>query len=257
MINYYARDGAPIDRDRYAELSEDDVYRQVAAERVGEALVSTVWLGLDHSGCGDPPLIFETMVFGVGIDDCTRYDTEQHALDGHRRIVEALAGHTPVRVTRNPEDRIIDRIDQLVNEQLAPGPLDDYNADRYVKCTRCGSDWHGLPESGCPGSDVEGPVKPAVYVDQVESVRYTLSDLMALRDGFVYREYFAPAGEVEWIGELRQDPRVSIIVGGREPAWLHDLIAATIRCIYDQLAAIGGFNILWLEGLESDEQSPS
>jgi hypothetical protein len=44
----------------------------------------------------------------------------------------------------NPEDGVLDEIDQLVNESIAPGPRDDYNADRYVKCQECWHDWHGL-----------------------------------------------------------------------------------------------------------------
>ena len=46
--------------------------------------VSTVWLGLDHSYDGGPPLIFETMVFGGGLDlEMERYSTEAEALAGH------------------------------------------------------------------------------------------------------------------------------------------------------------------------------
>lgn len=40
---------------------------------------------------------------------------------------------------------IVDAIDALVDEQLADGPQDDYNADRYDKCWHCGRHWHGLP----------------------------------------------------------------------------------------------------------------
>lgn len=40
---------------------------------------------------------------------------------------------------------IVDAIDALVDEQLAAGPVDDYNADRYDKCPHCDRHWHGLP----------------------------------------------------------------------------------------------------------------
>lgn len=30
----------------------------------------------------------------------------------------------------------------------------------YPQCPHCGTDWHGLPEPGCPGSDQ--PIKEAV-----------------------------------------------------------------------------------------------
>jgi hypothetical protein len=43
-----------------------------------------------------------------------------------------------------PESEVIDEIDRLVNEQIRPGPVDDYHADRYPKCTHCGCDWHGI-----------------------------------------------------------------------------------------------------------------
>src|SRR5437868_3160304 len=55
-------------------------------------LVSTVWLGLDHSFGGGPPMIFETMVFPKRGDyselDCERWATEEEARAGHRRLVE-------------------------------------------------------------------------------------------------------------------------------------------------------------------------
>lgn len=40
---------------------------------------------------------------------------------------------------------IVDEIDALVDAQLAGGPVDDYNADRYDKCPHCDRNWHGLP----------------------------------------------------------------------------------------------------------------
>ena len=40
---------------------------------------------------------------------------------------------------------IVDEIDALVDAQLAGGPVDDYNADRYDKCPHCDRHWHGLP----------------------------------------------------------------------------------------------------------------
>lgn len=39
--------------------------RSVAKNKEGDVLVSTVFLGLDHSfGPNEPPLLFETMIFG-------------------------------------------------------------------------------------------------------------------------------------------------------------------------------------------------
>ena len=42
-------------------------------------------------------------------------------------------------------DGIVDRIDELVDAQLAVGPVDDYHADRYDRCPHCGRHWHGIP----------------------------------------------------------------------------------------------------------------
>lgn len=56
--------------------------------------------------------------------------------------------------------RVIDDIDALVDEQLAageaPGSYDSRDPE-FPRC-RCGSSWHGLGRSGCPGSGVEGPL---------------------------------------------------------------------------------------------------
>jgi hypothetical protein len=43
-----------------------------------------------------------------------------------------------------PEQDVVDEIDRLVNEQVRPGPRDDYGVNRYPKCKDCGHDWHGL-----------------------------------------------------------------------------------------------------------------
>lgn len=50
--------------------------------------VSTVFIGLDHSWEGDPPVVFETMIFGGALsDEQWRYCTIQEARIGHRRAV--------------------------------------------------------------------------------------------------------------------------------------------------------------------------
>lgn len=52
--------------------------------------VSTVWLGLDHSMNGKPPLIFETMVFpkkgNYRDEDLRRYSSEEEATKGHEEM---------------------------------------------------------------------------------------------------------------------------------------------------------------------------
>jgi hypothetical protein len=71
--------------------------RRVAETEVGEARVSTVFLGLDHGWSGGPPEVFETMIFGGSFDEYQwRYATWDAAAAGHKRIVVALTeGVTP------------------------------------------------------------------------------------------------------------------------------------------------------------------
>jgi len=73
-----------------------DADRGVAETAVGEARVSTVFLGIDH-GLGGPPLLYETMVFGGPSDgEQQRYGTLEEARAGHEamvaRVMDAPAG---------------------------------------------------------------------------------------------------------------------------------------------------------------------
>lgn len=52
-----------------------------------------------------------------------------------------------------PEQRVLDQIDELVDESLGPGPRDDFNVDRYPRCDHCDHGWHGL---GCVKCDCAG-----------------------------------------------------------------------------------------------------
>lgn len=69
-----------------------DSQRVVAQDHVGDVLVSTVFLGLDHSfGDGWPPLLFETMVFDEsGYQH--RYSTWEQAETGHAAILAEVRG---------------------------------------------------------------------------------------------------------------------------------------------------------------------
>ena len=89
---YYDKDGSPI------TALEMDTKMDVTYKRVGYTklksgnIVSTVWLGIDHSfSCDGPPIIFETMVLTTqGCDslDCQRYSTLQEAELGHDEMVK-------------------------------------------------------------------------------------------------------------------------------------------------------------------------
>lgn len=76
---------------RPAELLEwarwfETANRTVEKTRHGDVEVSTVFLGLDHSFGGGPPLIFETMIFGGPNDQYTdRCTTWDEAVEMHQR----------------------------------------------------------------------------------------------------------------------------------------------------------------------------
>ena len=62
----------------------------VRSEVIDGKLISTVWLGLDHSHMPNNamPLVFETMVFNQGdYNDfyCDRYSIWDQAVEGHER----------------------------------------------------------------------------------------------------------------------------------------------------------------------------
>jgi len=66
--------------------------RQVAKDEIGEAKISTVFLGLDHSFGDGPPILWETMVFGGPLDE------EQDRCSGSREQAEAMHARMVERV---------------------------------------------------------------------------------------------------------------------------------------------------------------
>ena len=65
--------------------------RTVAKTVVGANLISTVFLGLDHSYTGGVPILFETMIFGGRFDQYQdRYSTYSLAEAGHVEAVEMV-----------------------------------------------------------------------------------------------------------------------------------------------------------------------
>jgi hypothetical protein len=121
-MRIYDRDGKPITIEEWSPLLANRDYVIVARSHVGDILVSTVWLGLDHHfhfGPGPEPdypvAIFETMCFGGDLDqEPFRYATEEQALKGHAEMVAtvktmldvAAAGgaEEPVRETARPDE---------------------------------------------------------------------------------------------------------------------------------------------------------
>lgn len=95
-MNFWARNGDPITMEQWSELVGNLEYKRVAYTTMGEVVVSTVWLGMNHNFDDvGPPLIFETMIFGGDLaDEQWRWATEAEALDGHEKVVgEARIAH--------------------------------------------------------------------------------------------------------------------------------------------------------------------
>jgi len=65
--------------------------RQVGLFKFGEVIVSTVFLGMDHSFNGSTPVLFETMIFGGKYDSYQeRYCTWDEAEEGHKVACELI-----------------------------------------------------------------------------------------------------------------------------------------------------------------------
>jgi hypothetical protein len=94
MSLYYDKQGNPIDDTiEWGNLRSDEEYSRIGSTVEGDYWVSTVWLGIDHSFLGGPPIIFETMVFKGNADSfdptdryMERYSTLHEAQSGHARI---------------------------------------------------------------------------------------------------------------------------------------------------------------------------
>jgi hypothetical protein len=84
----------------WARFFEDFSNRLVRKSEVRGKIVSTVFLGIDHSFTEyGPPLVFETMVFpGTGSyleEDVRRYATWDEAVTGHTEMCAMVAVSTP------------------------------------------------------------------------------------------------------------------------------------------------------------------
>lgn len=100
IMGMYDRDGSPISFAKWAWILEYHPERKIVQHDhlTDDQLVSTVWLGHDLGFGEGPPVIFETMVFGVdGWEDFQdRYRTEAEAQAGHDRVLADIkAGKEP------------------------------------------------------------------------------------------------------------------------------------------------------------------
>lgn len=122
MIDYFDREGNPIDLVQCAELLKDFSYKLLARTTITSTVdtretydVSTVWLGLDYNFGHGPPLIFETMIFGDGSLDCFRYSTEQGARVGHDEAVTVVASTMDDPVIMDVTDDVLAMLTDVAN----------------------------------------------------------------------------------------------------------------------------------------------
>jgi hypothetical protein len=95
MGEYYILDGHETKETDLMTWAKEfyQTERHVADEVVGEARISTVFLGLNHRWGGGSPLLFETLVFGGSLDgEMERYATWGEAEAGHKATVERVKG---------------------------------------------------------------------------------------------------------------------------------------------------------------------
>ena len=92
-VKYYNREGSEITAEQFMELLGDEDYRRVAKDEIGMVVVSTAWLGFTAKTASGAFMHFnfETVIFG-GLRDGEgeRYETEQQALEGHKRWVAEI-----------------------------------------------------------------------------------------------------------------------------------------------------------------------
>ena len=91
---YILKDRKPVRCDDLVEWSKQfgSASRIVAQTNVRGINVSTVFLGIDHNFSGGAPLLFETMVFGIGEDESqVRCSTWEEAEVQHAEAVAKAA----------------------------------------------------------------------------------------------------------------------------------------------------------------------
>lgn len=77
----------PCDLETWAKWFEK-AQRHVAIDNIGKVVVSTIFLGLDHSFGQGKPVLWETMIFGGPHDQyMDRYTSKEEAIAGHAKAV--------------------------------------------------------------------------------------------------------------------------------------------------------------------------
>ena len=94
MKMYTLLDHTPIPAPNLLEWARwfEIANRQVEKDHIGDIVISTVFLGIDHSfDVNGPPLLFETMIFGGEFDqEQRRYSTWEEAEAGHQEFVKMV-----------------------------------------------------------------------------------------------------------------------------------------------------------------------
>jgi hypothetical protein len=90
-----------VDMADYAEWLENNKNQKVVKqENIDDILVSTVFLGLDHSFSTpwNNPILWETMIFGGEFDQYQdRYSSYEDALKGHEKAMKLVSKNTEIK----------------------------------------------------------------------------------------------------------------------------------------------------------------
>lgn len=82
---------------QWMELARRNDVLRIGREDIGDAMVSTVFLGLDHAFMGPGPVVFETMIFmekgNYREEFQWRYMTLEEAEAGHKAACDWLRQH--------------------------------------------------------------------------------------------------------------------------------------------------------------------
>lgn len=90
---YILVNGKPVEEPDVLKWAKwfESADRVVEKTLVGDVEISTVFMALDHGFGVNPPLLYETMVFGGAMDlHSNRYGTVGDAKRGHFEMVDAV-----------------------------------------------------------------------------------------------------------------------------------------------------------------------
>jgi hypothetical protein len=87
----YDKQGKPISVEEAGLLYQNQDYKHIRQDVIGQFRISTVWIGIDcANGFSGPPMIFETMVLPTDSWNdlyCERYSAEETTKVGHTKAL--------------------------------------------------------------------------------------------------------------------------------------------------------------------------